>query len=65
MSRSVSPDQEVSEMWRNLLLTFLFVLILSSPGNSAEERYNIPIDNCPILGPADAPVTIIEFLDFQ
>jgi hypothetical protein len=52
-------------MWKKLFLAFLFVFIFSSPGNTAEERYNIPIENCPILGPADAPITMIEFLDFQ
>lgn len=52
-------------MWKKLLLASLFVLCLSSLGISAEERYSIPIDNCPVLGPADAPITMIEFLDFQ
>jgi hypothetical protein len=52
-------------MWRKLLPAVLFVLFLSSLGHAAEQRYSIPIDNCPILGPADAPITIIEFLDFQ
>jgi hypothetical protein len=52
-------------MWKKILVVFLFACALSSPGNAAEERYNIPIDNSPILGPADAPITMIEFLDFQ
>jgi len=52
-------------MWRKLLLAFLFILFISSLGHTAEQRYSIPIDNCPYLGPADAPITIIEFLDFQ
>jgi hypothetical protein len=25
----------------------------------------VPIDNSPAYGPADAPVTIFEFLDYQ
>ncbi len=28
-------------------------------------RYNIPTDGFPSLGPADAPITIVEFSDFQ
>jgi len=52
-------------MCRKLLLAFLFVFFLFSPGYAAEERYSIPIDNCPILGPENAQITIIEFLDFQ
>jgi hypothetical protein len=30
-----------------------------------EKRYAVPIDNSPAYGPADAPVTIFEFLDYQ
>ncbi|MDO3377243.1 hypothetical protein [Geoalkalibacter halelectricus] len=26
---------------------------------------DIPLDRAPVRGPADAPVTIIEFVDFQ
>lgn len=52
-------------MWRRILVLFIIVSFNSSLGYSAEKRYSIPIDNCPILGPADAPITIIEFLDFQ
>ena len=57
--------KEVHTMWKKLLPAFLLVFVLYSPGHTAEQRYSIPIDNCPYLGPADAPVTIIEFLDFQ
>jgi len=28
-------------------------------------RYDVPIDDDPVMGPDDAPVTIIEFSDFQ
>ncbi len=28
-------------------------------------KYNIPTDGFPTLGPADAPITIVEFSDFQ
>ena len=30
-----------------------------------EKRYQIPLENSPSIGPADAPVTMVEFLDFQ
>ena len=59
------PLHEVTTMWRKLLLAVLFVLFASSFGHTTEQRYTIPIDNCPILGTANAPITIIEFLDFQ
>jgi hypothetical protein len=31
----------------------------------AAERYTVPLENSPQLGPQNAPVTIIEFIDFQ
>ncbi len=29
------------------------------------KRYTIPVDNHPAMGPADAPITIVEFSDFR
>ena len=29
------------------------------------RRYDVPIDNDPIFGPANAPITIIEFSDYE
>ena len=28
-------------------------------------RYNVPVDDDPVLGPANAPITLIEFSDYQ
>lgn len=42
------------------LLTVLSLVVLADV-----KRYDIPIGDTPHLGPQDAPVTIIEFLDFQ
>jgi protein-disulfide isomerase len=41
------------------------LLFLFSSVHADEKRYVVPIEDSPALGPADAPVTIIEFLDFQ
>jgi len=43
------------------------VLVLFLAGHVAadEKRYSVPIGDSPSMGPADAPVTIIEFIDFQ
>jgi hypothetical protein len=43
----------------------LLVLVFSSLSIAAEKRYDISLGNSPQLGPKDAPITIIEFLDFQ
>lgn len=33
--------------------------------HAEERKIDIPIGDSPTLGPEDAPVTIIEFIDFQ
>jgi len=43
----------------------ILILFLAYSLVSAFERYEVPIDTSPQKGPKDAPVTIIEFLDFQ
>ena len=30
-----------------------------------ENRYSIPVGDSPVRGPENAPVTIIEFIDYQ
>lgn len=46
-------------------LSFFLLVLLLSPAVAEEKRYTIPLDGSPALGPANAPVTIIEFIDFQ
>jgi hypothetical protein len=47
-------------------LAFLILLLcLAGYSQAVEKRYSVPIGDSPAMGPADAPVTIIEFLDFQ
>ena len=44
---------------------FLCLFLLFSIALAEEPRVTIPIGDSPSKGPADAPVTIVEFLDFQ
>jgi len=47
------------------LLVLCFALLVSSAVAAAEKRITVPIGNAPSMGPENAPVTIIEFIDFQ
>jgi hypothetical protein len=58
---SVSPF--LSKMKKILLC--VFVLFLFGTAYAEQKRFDVPIGDSPTLGPADAPVTIIEFIDFQ
>lgn len=49
---------------RRLVLVSL-IFLLAGYVMAEDKRYSVPINDSPTLGPADAPVTIIEFLDFQ
>jgi len=47
-------------------LLIVFILIISTTSSlAAEQRYNLPVENSPFIGNANAPVTIIEFIDYQ
>jgi len=47
------------------ILCCIFVLLLCGIAHAEEKRTEVPIGNSPTMGPADAPITIIEFIDFQ
>lgn len=52
-------------MIKTALLACLALLFSVSLAVAEEPRAKIPFGDSPSLGPADAPVTIVEFLDFQ
>jgi protein-disulfide isomerase len=37
----------------------------SSDANSQIVRYDVPVDDDPAIGPEDAPITIVEFSDYE
>jgi hypothetical protein len=48
-----------------LRTAIFFLLLLISVVSAEEKRFIIPIGDSPQKGLNDAPVTLIEFLDFQ
>ena len=50
---------------RRLALWIALMLLAAVPAGAADVRYAVPADNSPSIGPANAPVTIVEFLDYQ
>jgi hypothetical protein len=45
--------------------TLLISAVLSVVCWSETTRYEIPVEGSPFAGPGDAPLTIVEFLDYQ
>jgi len=43
----------------------MFLLLSLTPAFSADKRVTVPIGDSPSMGPENAPVTIVEFIDFQ
>jgi hypothetical protein len=51
-------------MMKNFLICIV-ALLLFGVAQASDKRTDVPIGDSPSLGPADAPITIIEFIDFQ
>ena len=50
---------------RRLTLWIALTLLAAVPVGAADVRYAVPVGDSPSIGPANAPVTIVEFLDYQ
>jgi len=50
---------------KSIFRTSIIFIILVGWSIAAEERTTIPIGDSPRQGPENAPVTMIEFIDFQ
>jgi hypothetical protein len=47
------------------LIVVLIALVITSAAVAEEKRITVPLNDSPSTGPAGAPVTIVEFIDFQ
>jgi hypothetical protein len=47
--------------WAVMVIAFLLISCATSGG---QQRAAIPLDDSPNRGPSNAPVTVVEFLDF-
>ncbi|WP_459946461.1 hypothetical protein [Desulfocastanea catecholica] len=52
-------------MMMKKILLGVCILLCFGMAHAEEKKIDIPIGDSPTLGPDDAPVTIIEFIDFQ
>lgn len=52
-------------LMKTLLICLSFLLLSGVAQAGGEKRTEVPVGDSPALGPADAPVTIVEFIDFQ
>ena len=50
---------------RRLALWIALTLLAAVPAGAVDVRYAVPAGDSPSIGPANAPVTIVEFLDYQ
>jgi protein-disulfide isomerase len=48
-----------------LALGVVLTLLVAVPVGADDVRYDVPAGDSPSIGPANAPVTIVEFLDYQ
>jgi hypothetical protein len=48
-----------------LFTTVICILLFVTLASAADKRIAVPLGDSPSMGPENAPVTIVEFIDFQ
>jgi len=46
-------------------VVIMLAILYAATASAAYERFKIPLEGSPSKGPANAKVTIVEFLDYQ
>lgn len=59
----MAPRRTGRNVVASALLAGLFLGL--SQGGFAETRYTVPLEGSPTIGPKNAPVVLVEFLDYQ
>lgn len=47
------------------LLVLIVLFLAASLSSAQDKRYEVPVGDSPGYGQANAPVTMIEFVDYQ
>jgi hypothetical protein len=47
------------------IFIILFAGLLVATAAAETQRYNVSLEGSPSIGPQNAPVTIVEFIDYQ
>jgi len=50
---------------KRFILSMIMCSLVIFSAAAEEQRFTVPIGDSPTTGPVNAPVTIIEFIDFQ
>ena len=58
-------DNRKGEQYMRKLIFIVIITFISASAFADERRFSVPVGDSPSTGPLNAPVTIIEFLDFQ
>lgn len=47
------------------IFLFLLIVLFFGPASAEIKRFAIPLEGSPSIGPQNAPVVIVEFIDYQ